>query len=90
MKLIKLALAAGLPLAALGAAGAASAQDWHHGNRWDRGDRWHHGDRWDRGDRWHHGDRWARDGRWRDRGWGYARHCRIVWRHHYRQRVCWR
>jgi hypothetical protein len=81
MKLIKLALAAGLSLAALGAAGAASAQGRHHGDRWDRGG----------GRGWHHGDRWGRDGwRWRHRGWGYARHCRIVWRHHYRQRICWR
>jgi hypothetical protein len=59
----------------LGAAGAASAQDrWHDGGRWSRD---HRGNGAWHGRGWH-------------RGWGYARHCRIVWRHHYRQRICWR
>jgi hypothetical protein len=86
MKILKLAIAASV---ALGAAGAAQAQDWRHDGgrrgyegRGDEGRRDWHGDR--------HRDREWRGREWHHRGWGYARHCRIVWRHHVRHRLCWR
>jgi hypothetical protein len=84
MKILSLAAAAAIALSGLSAAPAMAQpeRDWH-GDRHDRGDRdMRHHDRgrhggWDRGN--HYG--WNNHNR---------RNCRWVWRHHHRQRVCWR
>lgn len=104
MKLMKIAAAAAIGLGALGFAGSAVAQPpadhhdrdaMHHDTGMHHGDMhhdtdMHHGDM-HHGMAMHHGDMrhgWhGRHDRWHHR-WGHRSHCRMVWRHHHRVRVC--
>lgn len=65
MSLLKLIVAAGLAVSAIGMSSSADAR-WHP-------NRGHHG--WNNG---YHGGHHG--------GWG--RHCRWIWRHHHRVRIC--
>ncbi|KPF56867.1 hypothetical protein J2792_003196 [Novosphingobium capsulatum] len=91
--LAKLTKIAGVALAAAlltPAAAQAHPQGWEHSHRGDhRGwdNRGWNNRGWD-----HRGDRRGWESRrWEHRRWerhGYARDCRIVWRHHERVRIC--
>lgn len=85
MRIMKLAIAAAIAVGSMGL--AATSADAQRGDGWrDNNARWHDGDRWRDNDR--------RDRRWHNArgnhyGWrNNRRHCRWVWRHHHRQRIC--
>ena len=83
MKIRNILAAAGLAVAALGAATSASAQDYNGGNRHNDRSYDHRSDRRD--------DR--RDDRRYDHGRHYSwdrhhRNCWVEWRHHHRVNVC--